>query len=46
MLMACKNTLMDVKRVLDEATMLDLYKKSNKSVVYKSPRIFEEKELC
>ena len=44
--MACKNPLMAVKRGLDEATVLDLYKKSNKSVVYKSPRIFEEKQLC
>jgi len=37
---------MVVKRGLDEATVLDFYKKSNKSVVYKSPRIFEEKQLC
>jgi len=44
--MACKNPLMAVKRALDEESVLDLYKKSNKSVVYKSPRIFEEKRLC
>jgi len=43
--MACKNTLMYVKRLVDEDTVFDLYKKTNKSMVQKRNNLLREGTL-